>query len=46
MAKIVCLSDCSEWINLDFVERERTPSELMKLVFDYIKRYYHYRIQL
>lgn len=25
------LGDCSDWIDLDFVERERTPSELMKL---------------
>ncbi len=31
MAEIVRLSGCSDWIDLDFVERERTPSELMKL---------------
>ncbi|MFC7166880.1 IS6 family transposase [Halospeciosus flavus] len=31
MAEITRLSGCSEWIELDFVERERTPSELMKL---------------
>ena len=31
MAKIARLSDCSEWIDLESVERERTPSELMQL---------------
>ena len=31
MAEIARLSGCSDWIELDFVERERTPSELMKL---------------
>jgi len=31
MAKITRLSGRSDWIELDFVERERTPSELMKL---------------
>ena len=31
MAEIARLSGCSDWINLDFVERERTPSELMEL---------------
>ena len=31
MAKIARLSGHSDWIKLDFVERERTPSELMKL---------------
>jgi len=31
MAKIARLSGCNDWIDLDFVERERTPSELMKL---------------
>ena len=31
MAKIIRLSGRSDWIELDFVERERTPSELMQL---------------
>jgi putative transposase len=31
MAEITRLSGHSDWIELDFVERERTPSELMKL---------------
>jgi len=31
MTEIARLSGCSDWIDLDFVERERTPSELMKL---------------
>jgi len=31
MAEIARLSGCSDWIDLDFVERERTPSELMEL---------------
>ena len=31
MAEIARLSGCSDWIELDFVERERTPSELMEL---------------
>jgi len=31
MAEITRLSGCSEWIDLDFVERERTPRRLMGL---------------
>lgn len=31
MAEITRLSGRSDWIELDFVERERTPIELMKL---------------
>jgi putative transposase len=31
VTEIARLSGCSDWIDLDFVERERTPSELMKL---------------
>jgi putative transposase len=31
MAEITRLSECSEWIDLDFVERERTPRRLMEL---------------
>ena len=31
MAEITRLSGRSDWIELDFVERKRTPSELMKL---------------
>ena len=31
MAEIARLSGRSDWIELDFVERERTPSELMQL---------------
>ncbi len=31
MAKIDRLNGCSDWIDLSFVERERTPSQLMEL---------------
>jgi putative transposase len=31
MPKISRLSGCSDWINLSFVERERTPRQLMEL---------------
>jgi putative transposase len=31
MAEVTRLSGCSDWLELDLVERERTPSELMKL---------------
>ena len=31
MPEIARLSGCSEWVDLDFVERERTPSGLMEL---------------
>ena len=31
MAKIARFSGCSECIDLEFVEREQTPSELMQL---------------
>ena len=31
MAKIARLSGCSEWIDLEFMDRERTPSGLMQL---------------
>jgi len=31
VAKITRLSGRSDWIELDFVERERTPGELMQL---------------
>ena len=31
MAEITRLSGRSDWIELEFVERERTPSELMQL---------------
>ncbi|WP_211312042.1 IS6 family transposase [Halarchaeum salinum] len=31
MAEIAHLSGCSDWIDLDFVERERTPSKLMEV---------------
>ncbi len=31
MAKINHLSGCSDWIDLNFVERERTPRQLMEL---------------
>jgi len=31
MAEITRLSGRSEWINLDFVERKRTPRRLMEL---------------
>jgi len=30
MAEITCLNGCSDWIKFEFVERERTPSELMR----------------
>ena len=44
MAEIARLSGCSDWIDLDFVERERIPSELMKPVFNSIWLDYHFRI--
>ncbi|MFC4248741.1 IS6 family transposase [Natribaculum luteum] len=31
MAEIACLNGSSDWIDLDFVERERTPRQLMEL---------------
>ena len=31
MAEITRLSGCSDWVELAFVDRKRTPSELMKL---------------
>ncbi len=31
MAKIARLSGCSDWIDLEFLERERTPPRLMRL---------------
>ena len=31
MAEITRLSGCSDWLELDFVERERTLIDLMKL---------------
>ncbi|UHH24003.1 IS6 family transposase [Halobacterium noricense] len=31
MAEITRLSGCSDWLELEFVERERTPSERMRL---------------
>ena len=31
MAEITRLSGCSDWIDLEFVERQRTPPQLMKL---------------
>ena len=31
MAEIARLSGCSDWIDLEFVERQRTPPQLMKL---------------
>jgi len=44
MAKITRFSGRSDWIELDFVERERTPSELMKLGIRLIWLDYHFRI--
>ena len=35
MAEITRFSGCTDWLELDFVERERTPSELMKLGIRY-----------
>ena len=35
MAEITRLSGCNDWLELDFVERERTPSQLMKLGIRY-----------
>jgi len=35
MAEITRLSGCTDWIELDFVERKRTPNELMKLGIRY-----------
>ena len=44
MAEIDRLGGCNDWIDLDLVERERTPSEPMKFVFDSIWLDYHFRI--
>jgi len=33
MAENDCLSDATDWIGLDFVERERIPSEIIEKVF-------------
>jgi len=44
MAEIARLSGCSDWINLDFVERERTPRELMELGIRLHLADYHFRI--
>ena len=30
ITEITRFSGCSDWVELDFAERERTPSELMK----------------
>jgi putative transposase len=35
MTEITRLSGCGDWLELDFVEREWTPSELMKLGIRY-----------
>jgi hypothetical protein len=44
MAETARLSGHSEWIDLDFVERERTPEPAMALVFSRILRDPHCRI--
>ena len=31
MVEVTYLSGCSDWLELDFVKRERTPSELMQI---------------
>ena len=31
MAEITLFRSCSDWVELDFVERKQTPSELMSL---------------
>jgi len=35
MAEITRLSGCTYWIELDFVKREQTPSDLMKIGIRY-----------
>lgn len=46
MAETGRLSECTEWIDLDFVERERTPHKIIEKVFDTILQNFHFRIQL
>ena len=41
-----CLSDAADWIGLDFVERERIPSEIIEKVFVVILPFHRFRIQL
>ena len=45
MAELTRLSGRSEWIELDVVERERTPSRLLKWVFSCIWPACRFRIQ-
>jgi hypothetical protein len=38
------LGRCSGWIDLGFVERERTPTQIIEKGFGYIWQNYHFRI--
>ena len=40
------LSESTKWIDLGFVERERTPREIIEKVFAITSQVYHSRIQL
>jgi hypothetical protein len=40
------LTESAGWIDLDFVERERTPRQIIQKVVGTIWREYHFRIQL
>lgn len=42
MAEITRLMGCSGWLELDFVEREKTPSEIMEIG----SRYHSYGLSL
>jgi len=44
MAEILRLNVWSDWLNVDFVERNRTPSQLMTLGIRCILRVYRSRI--
>lgn len=44
MPEIRRLSGSNDWIDLNFVESERTPDPAMKLVFRCIWRDYHFRL--
>ena len=46
MPKTKLLTEFTDWIDLSFVERDRTPREIIKKVFATISQYYHFRIQL
>ena len=46
MPKTARLTESTEWIDLDFVERERTPREIIEKGIRTTSLDYHFRIQL